>query len=199
MDLKIGAFQKKTSRKWKPRSLLLWGTSRTIWNHHIYYLEDHPRYRKWLGSPHFFPAIKRLFGRGPTTPLRGQQRSPWLLTAYVRHGMILHATQPPFFRHPIQWVTETTTTTGSLKSNVFFCLETCAPRVFGVHPIRNLGFKCFSRFGWCIFHKRCNNPPIAALKNPPWNSHIFRLWQWKQLVYGEAFLFGGRKMLFVSG
>ena len=26
--------------------------------------------------------MKRSFGRGPTTPFRGQQRSPWLLTTY---------------------------------------------------------------------------------------------------------------------
>ena len=123
--------------------------------------------------------------------------------------MILQATQPPFFRHPIQWVTETTTTTGSLKSN-FFCLEKCAPRVFGVHPIRNLGFNFVKRFGWCIFHKRCKLQPLrAAEKKILPETHIFlasengKSWYTVRPSFLGAFLdglpFQGRKMLFVSG
>ena len=45
-----------------------WGTSRTIWNHHIYYLEDHPRYRKWLGSPPFFSSHKKSISKGSHNP-----------------------------------------------------------------------------------------------------------------------------------
>ena len=33
--------------------------------------------------------MKRSFIRGPITPFRGQQRSPWLLTTYPSPGMIL--------------------------------------------------------------------------------------------------------------
>ena len=38
------------------------------------------------------------FIRGPITPFRGQQRSPWLLTTYVRHGMILQVVSPPWWK-----------------------------------------------------------------------------------------------------
>ena len=41
-------------------------------------------------TPHFYkPWSERPFGRGPTILLRGQQRSPWLLTTYPSPGMIL--------------------------------------------------------------------------------------------------------------
>ena len=46
------------------------------------YLEDHPRTCKWLGSPPCISHEVRPFGRGPTTLLRGRNRSPWLLTTY---------------------------------------------------------------------------------------------------------------------
>ena len=36
-----------------------------------WYLEDHPRYRKYLGSPPFKSHGVQPFGRGPTTPVRG--------------------------------------------------------------------------------------------------------------------------------
>ena len=38
--------------------------------------------------------MKRPCIRGPITPFRGQQRSPWLLTTYVRPGMILQVSSP---------------------------------------------------------------------------------------------------------
>ena len=52
-------------------------------------LKDHPRYRKWLGSPPFISHKARPFARGPTTRSLGDLRSPWLLTTYI------HRDDPP--------------------------------------------------------------------------------------------------------
>ena len=62
---------------WRVRARLPWD---------VPFLEDHPRTCKWLGSPLFTSHEVRPFIRGPTTPFRGQQRSPWLLTTYVNPG-----------------------------------------------------------------------------------------------------------------
>ena len=51
--------------------------------------QDHPHLK----------AMKRPFGRGPTTPGLGDLlTSPWLLTTYPSHGMILQVTRA-FPRH----------------------------------------------------------------------------------------------------
>ena len=59
------------------------------------YLEDHPRYRKWLGSPPFISHEVRPFLRGPTTRSLGDLRLPWLLTTYPSPGMILQVLGTP--------------------------------------------------------------------------------------------------------
>ena len=44
-----------------------------------FFLEDHPRNCKWLGSPPFISHEIRPFGRGPTTPGLGDENDPpWL-------------------------------------------------------------------------------------------------------------------------
>ena len=50
--------------------------------------QDHPHLK----------AMKRPSGRGPTTPGLGDLRSPWLLTTYPSHGMILQVSCPRHFR-----------------------------------------------------------------------------------------------------
>ena len=50
------------------------------------HLEDHPRYRKWLGSP---PPFISPFGRGPTSLLRGRKLT--IIINHLLNGMILQA------------------------------------------------------------------------------------------------------------
>ena len=49
-------------------------------------LEDHPRYRKWLGSPRFISHEVRPFGRGPTTRSLGDLD---LLTMVINHLQVM--------------------------------------------------------------------------------------------------------------
>ena len=46
------------------------------------------RYRKWLGSPPFISHKKAIY-KGSHNPTLGDLWSPWLLTTYPSHGMIL--------------------------------------------------------------------------------------------------------------
>ena len=54
------------------------------------YLEDHPRTCKWLGSPLFTSHETRPFIKGPITPFRGQQRSPWLAAKNAIFNILVH-------------------------------------------------------------------------------------------------------------
>ena len=51
--------------------------------------------RKWSVPPIYRPF--RPFGRDPTTRSLGDLRSPWLLTTYVRRGMIFQVDVTAFF------------------------------------------------------------------------------------------------------
>ena len=65
----------------------------------ISYLEDHPRTCKWLVSPIYKPF--RPLVRGTTRSL-GDLRSPWLLTTYPSHGMILQVIRPSSRLEPMK-------------------------------------------------------------------------------------------------
>ena len=63
------------------------------------YLEDHPRTCKWLVTTLYKPWGGHLEGVSNNPILRGRNRSPWLLSTYPSHGMILLV---PFIPFPLK-------------------------------------------------------------------------------------------------